>query len=98
MQVVDHELHAWFLFKEGDALLLDVNCNHSPVGYGVMIQLSAEEESEYSQKGHIYLNWLAQAVQDSGPGRGYQLRDASAIYSKESMLAVNEWRAGQSRS
>ncbi len=98
MQVVDHEPHAWFLLKEGNALLLDVNCNHGPVGYGVMIQLSAEEELEYSQKGHTYLNWLAQSVQDSGPGRGYQLRDVSAIYSKESMAAVNEWRAVQNSS
>jgi hypothetical protein len=49
MQVVDHEPHAWFLFKEGNAFLLDVNCNHGPVGYCVMIQLTAEEESEYSQ-------------------------------------------------
>ena len=95
MQVVDYEPHAWFLFKEGNVLLLDVNCNHGPVGYSVMIELSAEEESEHSQKGHTYLNWLGQAVQNSGPGRGYQLRDVSAIYSKESMAAVNEWRAAQ---
>ena len=95
MQVVDHEPHAWFLFKSGNALFLDVNCNHGPVGYGVMIQLSAEEESEYSQKGHAYLNWLAQAVQDSGPGQGYQVRDVSAIYSEASTVAINEWQAAQ---
>jgi hypothetical protein len=78
--------------------LLDVNCNHGAAGYSVMIQLSAEEESEYFQKGHAYLNWLAQAVQDSGPGRGHQLRDVSASYSKESLAALNEWRAAQNRS
>jgi hypothetical protein len=98
VQVVDHEPHAWFLFKEGNALLLDVNCNHGAVGYDVMIHLSAVEESEYSQKGHTYLNWLAQAVQDSGPGCGYQSRDVSAIYSKESMAAVNAWRGVQNGS
>lgn len=95
MQVVDHEPQIWFLFKEENALLLDVNCNHGPAGYCVMIQLSAEEKSEYSQKGHAYLNWLADAVQGSGPGRGYQLRDVSAIYSKETMAAINEWRAAE---
>ena len=93
MHVIDHEPHSWFLFKEADALLLDVNCNHGPVGYSVMIQLNAEEESEYSRKGHDFLNWLAQAVQDSGPGSGYQLRDLTATYAKESLAAVNEWRA-----
>jgi hypothetical protein len=95
MQVVDHEPHAWFLFRERDMLLLDVNCNHGAVGYGVMIQLNAEEESEYFGEGHAYLNRLAQAVQDSGPGRGHQLRDVSVTYSKESTAAVNEWRASQ---
>jgi hypothetical protein len=98
VQVLDHEPHAWFLFKEGNTLFLDINCNHGPVGYGIMIQLSAREESEYSQKGHAYLNRLAQAVQDSGPGGGYQLRDVSATYSKEANAALNEWRAAQKRS
>ena len=98
MQVVDHEPHAWFLLKEGNVLLLDVNCDYGSVGYGVMIQLNAEEESEYSQKGHTYLSGLAQSVQDSGPGRSYQMRDISAVYSKESVEAVNEWRVTQNRS
>lgn len=96
MQVVDHKPHAWFLFKEGNALLLDVNCNHGPAGYGVLIRLSAEEVSEYSQKGRAFLNWLAQVVQNSGPGSGYQRRDVSAIYSKETIAAaVNEWRSAE---
>ena len=98
MKVLDHEPHAWFLFKEGNTLFLDINCNHGPVGYDVMIQLSAREESEYSQKGHGYLDWLAQAAQASGPGGGYQLRDVSAAYSKEAIAALNEWRTAQKRS
>src|SRR5829696_7636151 len=98
MQVVDHEPQAWFLFKKGKTLFLDINCDHGPIGYSVMIQLSAEEEFEYSKQGHVYLNWLAQSVQDAGPGQGYQLRDVSATYSKESMAAVTEWRAAQKSS
>lgn len=71
--------------------MLDVNCTHGPAGYGIMIQLSAEEESEYSQKGHAYLNWLAQAVQASGPGRGHQLgEEVSALYLRESLAALKE--------
>ena len=95
MQVVDHEPQAWFLFKEGVALILDVNCNHGAVGYSVMIQLSAEESSEYAREGHTYLKRLAEAVQDAGPGRGYQLRDVTAVYSKASPAALREWRASQ---
>jgi hypothetical protein len=94
MHVVDHEPQAWFLFKEEDALLLDVNCSHGPAGYSVMLQLSAEEEAEYSKKGRAYLSWLAQAVQDTGPGRGYQLRDVTATYAKEAIAkAVKQYRA-----
>ena len=51
MRVVDHEPYAWFLFKAGDTLLLDVNCNHGAAGYGVMIELSRGEEFEYSRGG-----------------------------------------------
>ena len=90
MQVIDQEPHFWFFFKEGEALLLDVNCNHGAVGYSVMIRLDAEEEAEYFRKGHDYLNWLAQAIQDSGPGRGYQLRDITASCAKESSEAIND--------
>jgi len=58
-----------------------------------MIQLNADEESEYSRQGHTFLNHLAQAVQYSGPGNRYQSRDISARFAKESLAAVNEWRA-----
>jgi hypothetical protein len=95
MQVVDHEPHAWLLFKTADVLLLDVNCSHGAVGYDVMIELSVAEEAEYLQKGHAYLNGLAHAVQDSGPGSGHQLRDVSAVHSEASTAAWMEWRAAQ---
>jgi hypothetical protein len=91
--VIDHEPHSWFLFKEADTLLLDVNCNHGAAGYSVMLRLDAEEESEYSLEGHAFINRLARAVQDAGPGRGHQSRDLSATYAKESSAAVSEWRA-----
>ena len=92
MRVKDHERHSWFLFEQGDALLLDVNCSHGPAGYSVMLRLNAEEESEYSRGGHAFLSRLAQAVQDSGPGGAYQSRDVSAAYGRESLAAVNDWR------
>ena len=97
MHVVDHEPHAWFLFREENALLLDVNCNHGAAGYCVIIQLNEEEEIQYFLRGHAYLDWLAQAVQDSGPGSRLQLRNLSA-YSEKSSAAVNEWRGAQKKS
>ncbi|WP_369942346.1 hypothetical protein [Xanthomonas medicagonis] len=41
MQVVDHEPHAWFLLRDGDTLLLDVNCSHGAVGYAWTMALTA---------------------------------------------------------
>jgi hypothetical protein len=95
MHVIGHEPHAWFLFQAEEALLLDVNCNHGAAGYSVMIRLNAEEASEYSSGGHAFLNGLAQAVQDAAPGNGYQSRDLSASFAKESLAAVNEWRTAR---
>lgn len=98
MRVIDHHPHFWFLFQEGGSLLLDVNCDHGAVGYSVLISLNAEEESEYARSGHSFLNGLAQAVQDSGPGGSYQSRDVSATYAKDTLAAFREWRAASGNS
>lgn len=93
MRVVDHQCASWYLFEEAGVLLLDVNCDHSAVGYCVLIPLSGEEEAEYALKGREYLNELARNVHMGGPGSYHQRRDVSATYSSEAMLAAIEvWR------
>jgi hypothetical protein len=67
MEVVDHEPAVWFLFEREGGLFLDVNCSHSAFGYCYMIQLSAEELSEYEKGGHEYLGKLAHEIHYSAP-------------------------------
>src|SRR5688500_12658728 len=93
VQVVDHGPQAWLLFKDGDELLLDVNCSHSAAGYSVLIHLEADEAAAYAQEGRTYLDRLAQRVQDSGPGSGLQSRDVSARFSNKCTEAFEKWRA-----
>lgn len=95
MHVIDHEPHSWFLLKAGGQLFLDVYCNHSAFGYSVMILLDDQEAAAYASQGALYLNQLAQAVQDVGPGRGYQLRDITASYGKADLAAIQQWQAEQ---
>lgn len=83
MQVVDHDPHAWFLFKSEDNLLLDINCNHSAVGHSVLILLTPEETSNYAREGHAYFDQLAQRVHNSGPGSAQQGRNVAAKYGRE---------------
>ncbi len=93
MEVLDHGPHAWFLFRKDRNLLLDVNCNHSAVGYSVLICLNSDEVFEYAVGGRAYLDRLSQEVQNSGPGGGDQGRDVSAAHTQECKEALERWRA-----
>lgn len=68
MEVVDHEPRCWFLLRDRGALFLDASCEHRAVGYTVLIQLDADEASQYANGGRAYLNQLAQAIHESAPG------------------------------
>jgi len=93
MQVIDSQPAAWFLFEDGADLFLDVNCDHSAVGYSVLIKLMPEEVAEYRTVGRSSISRLAARVQDSGPRGDYQKRDVSSTYGDASMAAVLAWRA-----
>ncbi len=95
MQVMDHEPQAWYLLKFEHQLLLDVNCNHGPVGYSVLIRLNPDEQADYSLHGHHYLNQLAEQVQNTGPGQTYQLRDVSTKYAQATLEAIKQWQSEQ---
>jgi len=92
MKIVDFAPHDWFLFKRGDEYFLDVNCNHSAAGYGILIRLDEDEVSQYSSGGHGYMDRLAQAVQDGGPGSQIQSRDVTSKHLPETRQAIKEWR------
>ncbi|MGA4081093.1 hypothetical protein ACI2VA_04250 [Ralstonia nicotianae] len=68
MEVLDYGPQAWYLLRDEQELYLDVNCNHSFVGYSFTMQLNREEAAKYQRHGRAYLDQLAQAVQYSAPG------------------------------
>ncbi|MEU6700769.1 hypothetical protein [Pseudonocardia sp. NPDC046786] len=99
MQVVDQEPHHWFLLDDDGRLLLDVHCNHGPVGYSVLLALDGTEIRGLHEQGREYLHRLADAVQDSAPiARGsrspYRERDLSATHGRRVSDAVAAWRTG----
>src|SRR5688572_23456268 len=92
MKVIDEGRAAWFLFERGDELLLDVNCSHSAVGYGVLLRLDEREVAEYGREGRAFVDRLARDVQDRGPGSSLQRRNIGSQYDEEAMAAVTVWR------
>ncbi len=95
MEVVDYEPYAWFLFEQEGQHFVDVNCNHSAVGYGILVQLNEEEEGLYRDFGRPYIDKLAQSIQDAGPGSTLQLRDVTPDYREETKRAIEAWRVKQ---
>lgn len=98
MHVLDHEPHRWFLLQDGDTLLLDANCNHSFVGYSVLLALDAAEAETYRREGRGALHRLADAIHDSAPilaasTSRYKPRDLTATHGAQVSAAVAAWRA-----
>jgi hypothetical protein len=68
MTVIDYEPSGWFLVRDGERLLLDVNCSHSAVSYGFSMELNECESLGYAAAGHKFLSELAEKIQYSAPG------------------------------
>jgi len=93
LQVKDHAPYVWFLFADGEDLLLDVNCSHGAVSYSIVLRLNPSERLEYAAGGHSYLNQLSEAAQHAGPGSELQNRSLHTEYSEQTLQAVQRWRA-----
>ncbi|WP_371184287.1 hypothetical protein [Xanthomonas sacchari] len=96
MQVVDHAPRAWFLLRDGDTLLLDVNCSHGPVGYAWVMALTAQEVAQYRALGRDFIVQLAERVQSTAPGvlgnrSPYLVRKADVDTRQRVTLAIKAW-------
>lgn len=98
MRVVDHEPHRWFLLRAGDRLYLDVNCEHSFIGYAMLVELDDGERRAHEEGGHAYLDRLAEDINASAP----VLRDSRSPYRGRDLTrslgpavtdAVRRWQA-----
>ena len=97
MHVTDEEEYLWFLFQDGDELLLDVNCGHGGVGYSFTMVLSNDERTEYKAKGRTYIQSLANDIHNSAPGLAiskskYKERHIFNKFEKEMTQAIKVWR------
>ena|SRR5215472_16925725 len=100
MTVLDYEDYGWFLLSKEERLFLDVNCNHSFVGYSFLIELDEAEVRQYRQEGRDFIVRLADRVQHSGPGvRGskseFKNRGVENVYGKEVVAAIQKYRASK---
>jgi hypothetical protein len=102
LKVLDREPHRWFLLEDSGNLLLDVNCNHSFIGYTFLIVLSHKEADEYQSKGRAYLDWLSEDIDNSAPilktsTSIYKGRDLTRSHGKQVIAAIDEWRSENPR-
>ncbi|GAA1914810.1 hypothetical protein [Nocardioides hwasunensis] len=100
MEVLNHAPAAWYLLADGDALLLDVNCNHGAIGYSVLIELSDAERDRWTQEGRDYLDTLSHDIHFSAPivsnppygeVSPYRARDLTRTRRGEVSDAVRRW-------
>lgn len=64
MKIIEFERKGWFFLREENNFYIDVNCSHSFVGFGMLIKLDNPEITEYQNIGRIYLNCLANDIQN----------------------------------
>lgn len=98
MKVIDFENQVWFLFEHEGKLFLD--CNHSALGYGLMIELNFKEIAAYKDGGNTYISKLARDIHcsDSVLDKNsslYKGRDITNKYSDLLLDAVRAWRQSQ---
>ena len=62
MKVIRHLRGVYYLLKDEDHLILDVNSGRGAVGFSISIKLNEEQEIAYLEKGNIYLEELAEHV------------------------------------
>lgn len=64
MEILDTEPHGWFLLRDGDELLLDVNCSTSAVGFGMIVRLTPTEMQAHAMEGRLFVSKLAERLQN----------------------------------
>lgn len=102
MEVIDRDPAAWFLLRDGEDLLLDVNCSGGAVGYSWLVRLDAAERSAYHEEGRRAIDRLASAISDSAPAARsgaspYADRDLSRSLGQDVVAAIRRWHRATDR-
>ena len=64
MEIIDSEPHGWFLLRDGNDFLLDVNCSYSAVSFDMVVRLTSAEVQAYGVEGRPFVSRLADTVQN----------------------------------
>ena len=90
MRVVSHERGFWYFLEKGNKCYLDVNCSLPLVDISILVELSAEECSEYQARGRKALQSFAMRISSSP--KDYFGRNADERVQKEALDAIKEWQ------
>ena len=96
MDVIAEGPTAWYLLRDGDALLLEARCSHSAVDYGWLVELNAGERAGWAERGGAWIDELAQAIHYSAPGvignnSPYRDRKVDAARGQQVGEAIAAW-------
>ncbi|HEX6856941.1 MAG TPA: hypothetical protein VF204_16740 [Streptosporangiaceae bacterium] len=75
MRVLLGEPAGWYLLEASGELYLDVNCNQSAVGFGILVRLDPAEGTSFAARGRAFAAELAGQI--AGSPRTYWPRNVT---------------------
>lgn len=93
MIVIDHAPHAWYLLRDGERWLLDVNCNFGLADGSLLLALSPDERARLVPDVHAGCAALAQAIAHAP--EHFRVRDADPATQAAANAAIRNWRQMQ---
>lgn len=93
MDVIDHVPHAWYLLRDGERWLLDVNCSGGLADFSLLVALQPDEIARAQAGGHDACDAIADAI-GAAPDR-FRSRDADRDTHAAAHAAIMAWRRAQ---
>jgi len=62
VRVLLHQPAGWNLLDDDGELYLDVNCNQSAIGFGIMVRLDPAERDAFAGRGRAFAAELAEQI------------------------------------
>lgn len=96
LQLIDHERNSWYLFSEGDDLILSAVCDYGFIGYDFIMRLDSAETEKYRKVGSSYMRELSSQINVSTPisqksNSKYKHRNISNKYAKKCVASISRW-------
>jgi hypothetical protein len=62
VRVLQGQPAGWYLLENDGELYLDVNCNQSAIGFGIMVRLDPAERAAFAERGRALAAELAEQI------------------------------------